>query len=848
MSSAEKNYKGEDAVSMLLRHTEDYNLYVSQSHPSNLALQSGNQLRQSLDSRHVTMIAIGGALGTGLLIGTGSALKAAGPGAILVAYSVIGFCVFMVMSGLGEVATFVPLNGFANYCQRYVDDALGFACGYVYLFKYLILPANQLVAGSLTMQFWVDRDKINPGVWITIFLVVILAINLLGVRFFGEIEFWLSCLKVLTCLGVIILLLCITLGGSPTHDRIGFRYWNNPGAFLHFKDGSKDLFIGGSKGRFVAFVSVLVTAVFAFLGTELVGITFAETRNPRRSIPKAIKLTFYRIVVFYILSILLLGMCVSPTDKLLLSASGSDASASPFVIAIKNAKIPGLDHVINACILLFVLSAANSDMYVCSRTVYSLAVAGYAPKLFAVTNRLGVPYYGIALSFAFTLLAYMTVSSGSAEVFTYFVNVVSLTGLLAWSCILVIHIRFMQACKAQGIDRKKDLAYCSPLQPYGSYFALSICIIVVFIKNFTVFLGNSFTYKNFITGYIVLPVFIAMYFGYKFWHKTKLLSPEEVDLVTYRDVIDAEAERYEAEDAERKAVREASGNRFDKEWYYDKFLGCDPDQIYLQNLLAVEKHYLNGLKKPEHELRVPDESHDLSELIDAEWEEVNAWDRKVQKMKPSKRLNLIPQITDNDYSEIKYIVGVLYRLSRFPDYKMVEYKSETLKDLDPEQKILLEMNLFDILQSSEREKVFRHPYLLYSYINIYKFIRLICSSHLQPFITPDAVRSILGKNLSNAFGIWSNVASETEDKEYFGFGVYPSASYFNHSCAPGLKKARDHNRLNFRTIRDIKEGEELCIDYGNYLDEDVHKRRKELSEWFFDCGCEKCVYQLQECL
>ncbi|KAK6202633.1 dicarboxylic amino acid permease [Scheffersomyces amazonensis] len=563
----------DDLTSVISRHTEDYDLYVAKSNPEFINLKEGHQLRKGLDSRHTTMIAIGGALGTGLLIGTGSALRQAGPGAIFIAYGLIGMVVFMVMSGLGEVATFVPLNGFANYGQRYVDDALGFACGYVYLFKYLILPANQLVAGSLTVQYWVSKERLNPGVWITIFLIIILIVNLLGVRFFGEIEFYLSTLKVLTCLGVILLMFIIALGGGPTHDRLGFRYWRDPGAFLEYSDKSKDLLIEGSLGRFVSFVSVLVTAVFAYLGTELVGITFSETRNPRRSIPKAIKLTFYRILVFYILSILFLGMCVAANDPLLLSASGNSASASPFVIAIKNARINGLDHVINACILLFVLSAANSDMYVCSRTIYSLAVAGYAPKFFTKTSKRGVPYYGIALNFAFTLLAYMTVSSSSAQIFTYFVNVVSLTGLIAWSCILVIHIRFMQACKAQGIDRTRDLAYKSPLQPYGSYFALTICVLVILLKNFTVFLGKPFTYKTFITGYIVLPVFVIMFVGYKLYFKTKWIPSSEVDLHTFKDVIDAEAEIFKQEDQERKARREAEGKMFDKEWFYEKFLG-----------------------------------------------------------------------------------------------------------------------------------------------------------------------------------------------------------------------------------------------------------------------------------
>lgn len=520
------------------------------------------------------MIAIGGALGTGLLIGTGSALKVAGPGAILVAYSAIGFVVYMVMCGLGEVAAFVPLaEGFIGYCNRYVDPALGFACGYVYLFKYLILPANQLVAGSLTVQYWVSKETLNPGVWITIFLVSILSVNVLGVRFFGEIEFWLSTLKVLTCLGLILLLWVIALGGGPTHDRIGFRYWKDPGAFLNYADSSKDLYISGPTGRFVAFVSVLVTAVFAFLGTELCGIIFAECARPRRAIPNAIRMTFYRIVIFYILSILFLGMCVSPSDPLLLSASGNDASASPFVIAIKNAKIHGLDHVINACILLFVLSAANSDMYICSRTIYGLSVAGYAPKFFSKTNKMGVPYYGVALSFLFCLLAFMTVSSGAGEVFQYFVNVVSLAGLIAWACILVIHIRFMKACKAQGLDRKRDLAYRSPLQPFGSYFALFLCVIVILIKNFTVFLGNSFTYKTFITGYIVLPTFVIMGLSYKFIKKTSIIKSSDVDLVTYKDVIDAEEDKYAQDAADKEAYRKANGNPHDKSWFYDKFIG-----------------------------------------------------------------------------------------------------------------------------------------------------------------------------------------------------------------------------------------------------------------------------------
>lgn len=575
MKDFEKQLDSDDVLS---RHTAEYNLSVSMSNPQiHAQVEEGQELKKALEARHLSMIAIGGALGTGLLIGTGSALKTAGPGAVFITYSVIGFVVFMVLSGLGEVATFIPLaDGFAGYCSRYVDESLGFACGWVYLMKYLLIPANQLVAGSLVMSFWLPPSKVNPGVWIAVFLVIIVVINVLGVRFFGEIEFWLSCLKVLTCLGLIILLLVIALGGAPTHDRLGFRFWRNPGAFKQYSEKRSPtytLHVGGDLGHFVSFLSVLVTAIFAYMGSELVGITFAECARPRQAIPKAIKLTFYRILLFYICSVLLLGMCVASNDPLLLGAKGSTASASPFVIAIKNAKIKGLDHVINACILLFVLSAANSDLYICSRTIYGLAVGGYAPKIFATTNKNGVPYYGIILGSLFCCLAFMTTSSSAADIFTYFVNVVSLTGLITWSCILFLHIRFMQALKAQGISRKRDLVYRSPFQPYGSWISFIICIFLIFIKNFTVFLGRDFPYKTFITGYIILPVFLIMFVGYKLIMKTKLIPSLQVDLDTYRDVIDAEEEKYRLQDEENKAIREAQGNPKNLEWYYEKCFG-----------------------------------------------------------------------------------------------------------------------------------------------------------------------------------------------------------------------------------------------------------------------------------
>ena len=173
----------------------------------------------------------GGAIGTGLVIGTGAALAKSGPLSILISYSVVGLIVYCVMCALGEMATWLPLeSGFAGYANRFCDEALGFAVGYTYLCKYIIVTANQLTAGALVIQYWVGRERVNPGVWIAILLIVVISINYLGVRFFGEFEFWLSFLKVITVIGLILLSLVLVLGGGPDHDRKGFRYWKSPGA------------------------------------------------------------------------------------------------------------------------------------------------------------------------------------------------------------------------------------------------------------------------------------------------------------------------------------------------------------------------------------------------------------------------------------------------------------------------------------------------------------------------------------------------------------------------------------------------------------------------------------------
>ncbi|PLB39501.1 dicarboxylic amino acid permease agtA [Aspergillus candidus] len=540
---------------------------ISQAEEGVLASEQDSELHRALKARHITMIAIGGAIGTGLLIGTGEALAKAGPAAILISYSFVGFIVYLVMCGLGEMASWLPLpSGFTGYAIRFCDPALGFAMGWTYWFKYIIITPNQLTAGAMVIQYWIDADRVNPGVWITVFLVLIIAINYFGVSFFGEFEFWLSSFKIVVICGLILLSFILMLGGGPDHDRKGFRYWKEPGAFNTYIQHENK-----AAGRFYAFWATMVSATFAYLGTELVGVTVGEAQNPRRTIPRAIKLTFYRIVFFYVISVLLVGTLVPYDSKDLAFAKeqNTGASASPFVVAIKLAGIPALPHILNACILVFVFSAANSDLYIATRTIYGLAKEGKAPRILARTDRRGVPVYALILCALFACLAYMNVSSDSKEVFGYFVDLVTIFGLLTWISLLVTHIYFVRARKAQQVP-ESDLAYKAPFGIAGSYGALAFCILISFTKSYDCFTRNedwgTFDYKTFITAYLGIPLYLILIFGYKIATRCKGVIPHEADLWTGKDIIDREEAEYLARKAEHE---EQHGNA---SWFYRVFV------------------------------------------------------------------------------------------------------------------------------------------------------------------------------------------------------------------------------------------------------------------------------------
>ncbi|KJA26161.1 hypothetical protein HYPSUDRAFT_64368 [Hypholoma sublateritium FD-334 SS-4] len=494
------------------------------------------KLVRQLKNRHISLISIGGVIGTGLFLGTASSLRSGGPVGLLLGYSLMGTICYSVMVSLGEMIAFLPIpGGHIKLAKRFVDPALSFAMGWNYWYSWTIILPAELSAASILVGFW--NRTISPAVWITIFIVVVVSINILGAGAYGEAEFVFASIKVITITGLIILGIVLDLGGGPDHDRLGFRYWKDPGPFVQFDN------IGGTKGRFLAFCSVLTQAAFSFVGTEVVAIAAAEAKNPRRNIPKAVKRVSARIILFYVLGTAVIGLLVpSNSPGLNLAEIQGTAAASPFVIAINRAGIKALPSIINACLITSAASAASSDIYTGSRVLYGLASTGNAPKIFLRTLRSGLPVLAVMCNSSFTLLGYMGAKAGSGRVFGWFVNMTAVAGLIAWCGIAFTYIRFYEGLKAQGIDRR-SLPYSSRLQPFAAWYALIMCAVISLLSGWEVFLKGGWAADTFVTNYLPLALFPILYFGAKFYYKEPIKKPHEMDFVT--DIAAIEAESYD---------------------------------------------------------------------------------------------------------------------------------------------------------------------------------------------------------------------------------------------------------------------------------------------------------------
>ncbi|WP_371863478.1 amino acid permease [Lacticaseibacillus zhaodongensis] len=462
------------------------------------------------------MITLGGSIGTGLFVASGSAISTAGPGGAILAYAGIGIMVYFLMTSLGEMATFMPVSGsFAEYASRFVDPAAGFALGWNYWLNWAITLAVDVSTTAIVMHFWLPNV---PG-WIFSlgFLALIFLINITSVKAFGETEYWLSMVKVLTVIVFLIvgvLTIVGVLGGGPA---IGLRNYQIGDAPFH--------------NGLPATLSVFVVAGFSFQGTELIGITAGESATPEKSIPKAIKEVFWRILLFYILAIAVIAAIIPYMSPNLLGASASDVAISPFTLVFRRIGLAGAASLMNAVILTSVISSANSGMYASTRMLWAMGGTGFAPRIFSKTSDRGIPLPALLLTSFVGALTFLTSILGP-HVYELLVTASGLTGFIAWLGIAVSHYRFRRAFIAQG-HHVKELVYHAKWFPFGPLLAIVMGVIVILGQGFASV--AHFSWERLLISYASIPLFVGLYLYYKIKHKTHLIKLQDVDLSKHRE-------------------------------------------------------------------------------------------------------------------------------------------------------------------------------------------------------------------------------------------------------------------------------------------------------------------------
>ncbi|KAF5012158.1 hypothetical protein FDECE_1807 [Fusarium decemcellulare] len=523
-------------------------------------------LQRGLAGRHLMMLAIGGVIGPGYFVGMGTGLSTAGPAGLLLCFSIVGVLLWAVMQSLGELGAFIPMSGtqdiilsfkpftdecdnagsFTHYTSMFVDPAVGFALGWNYWFLWagIIIAEysahlskrpsrSQTDKGNRQFRLGIDVLGIShstlgldPDLLVRVATTraryntdrlrrgIFLAFTFLGIKSFGEAEYWLALIKVLAILAFFLCAILIT-SGVIGGEKIGFKFYNNPGAFA---DGVKGVF------------KIFVFAALQYSGTEMIGLTAGESKNPARDVPRAVKSVLWRIVGIFLLGIFFLTLTVPYNDENLLSAK-SKTARSPFVIAFTRVGATAGAHVVNAIILITMFSAINSALYVGSRTLYGLAIEGLAPKIFCWTNERGVPAYSLILMNLMGFLSLLNLSSGAGVVYTWIVSMTGVATFITWGLISLNHIRFRMALKAQNISTDV-LPFQAPAWKFCAYLGLAGNVFFVFFQGWTSF--APWDVEAFFMNYIIVLVFFILAIGWKITHKTKFVTLKSVDFGTAR--------------------------------------------------------------------------------------------------------------------------------------------------------------------------------------------------------------------------------------------------------------------------------------------------------------------------
>ncbi|MBO3671668.1 amino acid permease [Acinetobacter soli] len=418
--------------------------------------QQTNELKQGLSNRHIQLIALGGAVGTGLFLGISQTIKLAGP-SVLLGYAIAGIIAFLIMRHLGEMVVEEPVSGsFSYFANKYWGPMAGFMSGWNYWVLYVLVSMAELSAIGTFVQFWLPELPI----WITalFFFIAINAINLINVRFFGESEFLFSCIKIIAILSMIFFGLYLLISGDAGPQASVANLWQFGGFFPN-----------GIQG----FIMSLAIIMFAFGGLELIGITAAETKNPSKTIPKAVNQIVYRILIFYIGAIGVL-LCLFPWNQL---AQGG----SPFVLIFQSLNSHGVANVLNFVVLVAAISVYNSCIYCNSRMLHGLAMQGNAPRVLQRVNRRGIPVYAAGVSASITALCVLINYLMPGKAFQFLMMLVVAALVVNWLMISWTHLKFRKAMQ----QRHHQTTFQSIMSPWSNYLTIAFIFGILIIMSIT---------------------------------------------------------------------------------------------------------------------------------------------------------------------------------------------------------------------------------------------------------------------------------------------------------------------------------------------------------------------------
>lgn len=449
-----------------------------------------SQLHRGLEQRHVTLMSLGAAIGVGLFLGSANAIKLAGPG-ILLAYALGGLVIFFIMRALGEMAITNPVAGsFSRYARDYIGPLAGFITGWNYWFLWIVTCMAEITAAGIYMQYWFPGTP--QWAWALGALVIMASVNFMAVKAYGELEFWFALIKIVTIVLMIIIglgtiLFGIGNGGVAT----GFSNLFTQGGF----------FPNGFSGVLLSFQMVM----FAYLGVEMLGVTAGEVKNPKKALARAIDSVFWRILVFYVLSLTVI-MSIYPWNEI-------SPENSPFVMTFEQIGIRGAAGIINFVVLTAALSSCNSGIFSTGRMLFNLAQQNEAPKSFERTTKSGVPGIAIIVSAVILLIGVYLNYIVSEKVFSWVTSIATFGAIWTWGTILISQLRFRKKMAAR---EKQQLEYKMPWYPFSSYFALAFLALVIVIMGF-----SENTVVALIVGPIWIGLLVACYFGFGLNKKAK---------------------------------------------------------------------------------------------------------------------------------------------------------------------------------------------------------------------------------------------------------------------------------------------------------------------------------------